>query len=189
MFSAILFTVLNNDLDDRASVTDLFDIANIGPNARRIVRYSANTLNTPYKEGLTSDIDTGLAIISMSSSGNYGSILCIPEGGTITAPCICKKTQTWGKWNRMLTNSDRQFGNAPLGDCAAGKTTDFQISFPEPFPALPKVIVCLRSSSKTEKYGLLTPFVADITTTGFTFRIANAHTTSLTPGGTWYAML
>lgn len=97
---------INSNLDDRATVADLFTVANVGINTRRIVRYGASTLNTPYKAGLTSDIDSGLAIISMSSSGNYGSILCIPEGGTVTSPCICKKTQTWGSWSKMLTNAD-----------------------------------------------------------------------------------
>lgn len=95
----------NSNLDDRTAVADLFAVANIGVNMRRIVRYNANTLNTPYKAGMTSDIDSGLAIITMGST-NYGAILCIPEGGTVTAPCICKKTQTWGSWERLISNAD-----------------------------------------------------------------------------------
>ena len=89
----------------------------------------------------------------------------------------------------VITNADIQAGNTPLGDCVPGKTTDFQIIFPKPFSSIPKVMVCLRSSSQSEKYGLLTPYVANISKTSFTFRVANAHTTLLTPGGTWYAML
>ena len=96
---------------------------------------------------------------------------------------------TADQWETVLTNADIQAGNTPLGDCVPGKTTDFQITFPKPFPTIPKVMVCLRSSSQSEKYGLLTPYVANISTTGFTFRVANAHTGQLTPGGTWHAML
>jgi hypothetical protein len=100
-------------------------------------------------------------------------------------------TYSNGIWNiaDVITNADIQAGNTPLGDCVPGKTTDFQIIFPKPFSSIPKVMVCLRSSSQSEKYGLLTPYVANISKTSFTFRVANAHTTLLTPGGTWYAML
>ena len=84
--------VRNTNFDDRSGVTDLFAVADIGLNARRMVRYNANTLNSPFKAGLTGTIDSGLAIITMGSSGNYGTILCIPEGGIYTSSCVCKKT-------------------------------------------------------------------------------------------------
>lgn len=86
------------NFDDRSGVADLFAVADTGLNARRMIRYNANTLNSPFKAGLTGTIDSGLAIITMGSSGNYGTILCIPEGGLFATPCICKKTTTWGNW-------------------------------------------------------------------------------------------
>lgn len=92
-------------------------------------------------------------------------------------------------WTYDVTNADFQSGNTSLGSCPANQITDFKITFPIPFSTTPKVIVCLRSSSTSEKYGLLTAYVANVTTTGFTFRVANTHTTDLTPGGSWYASI
>lgn len=105
----------NSDLDDRNPVDNLLTIADIGLNARRIVRYNATTLNTPYKDGLTDALDSGLAIISMGSSNNYGTILCIPEGGTATAPFIRKKTKgTWGDWVRIATDPDIYYASTSV---------------------------------------------------------------------------
>ena len=73
-----------------------------------MVRYNADTLNTPYKSGFTDSIDSGLAIISMGSS-NYGAILCLPEGGesTRTSPYLCRKTNgSWGEWNKIAILQD-----------------------------------------------------------------------------------
>ena len=104
----LLTTVRNSDLIKRAAEEDLFATANIGVSAPRMVRYNADTLNTPYKSGFTDSIDSGLAIISMGSS-NYGAILCLPEGGesTRTSPYLCKKTNgSWGEWNRIAILQD-----------------------------------------------------------------------------------
>ena len=96
----------NSDLDDRDPAADLFPIADVGRTARRIVKCNKDTLNTPYKAGLTSGIDTGTAIISMGSV-NYGVIFYLPDGGPATAPYICKKTNgTWGDWIRLTTNAE-----------------------------------------------------------------------------------
>lgn len=107
-----LYSVLNTNFDDRSGVTDLFAVADTGLNARRMVRYNANTLHSPFKAGLTNTIDSGLAIITMGSSGNYGTILCIPEGGLFANPCICKKTITWGDWERTITDSELDHGTS-----------------------------------------------------------------------------
>lgn len=72
------------------------------------MKCNKDTLNTPYKAGLTSGIDTGTAIISMGSV-NYGVIFYLPDGGTATAPYICKKTNgTWGDWVCLSTTADIQ---------------------------------------------------------------------------------
>ena len=115
--------------------------------------------------------------MSSSLSGVYKARYSAPAG------------TKWSGWKSTLTNADFQCGNAALGDCSAGKITDFKITFPKAFSTIPYVIVCLRSTSTSEKYGLLTPYPTDITTKGFTFRVANAHTTTLSPGGTWYASI
>lgn len=102
----LLFFIKSSDLDDRDPAADLFPIADVGRTARRIVKCNKDTLNTPYKAGLTSGIDTGTAIISMGSV-NYGVIFYLPDGGAATAPYICKKTNgTWGDWIRLTTNAD-----------------------------------------------------------------------------------
>ena len=131
----------NSDLDDRNPVDNLLTIADIGLNARRIVRYNATTLNTPYKDGLTDVFDSGLAIISMGSSNNYGTILCIPEGGTATAPYTRKKTKgTWGDWTRLVTNADIkvQTGSVSVRP-TQNSTVSFEVIFPEPFSEVPNV--------------------------------------------------
>ena len=75
------------------------------------MRCNKDTLNTPYKAGLTSGIDTGTAIISMGSV-NYGTIFYLPDGGASTAPYICKKTNgAWDDWVGLTTNADIQIYN------------------------------------------------------------------------------
>ena len=163
MFSAILFTVLNNNLDNRTAVADLFAVANTGPNTRRMVRYNANTLNTPYKAGLTSDIDSGLAIITMGSD-NYGSIVCIPEGGTITAPCFCNKTQTWGDWGIILTSVDLKVQNGSMSvRPIQNSTISFEVIFPEPFSVTPTVNLSLITTIPADN----AVSVGQVTTTKF----------------------
>lgn len=115
--------------------------------------------------------------MSSSLSGVYKARYSAPAG------------TKWSGWKSTLTNADFQAENIALGKCPGNSITDFQITFPQPFPAIPKVMVCLRSSSKSEKYGMLTPYIASISKTGFTFRVANAHTGELEPGGTWYASI
>lgn len=183
---AIFFTVRNTNLDYRTAVTDLFSVANVGLNTRRIVRYNANTLNTPYQSGMTSDIDSGLAIITMGSN-NYGSIVCIPEGGTVTAPCICKKTNTWGRWYRVIMDLDVQAGRVESIDCAGNSLTLYDVTFPAPFIKTPQVIVGLYSNTTTSNYGNISTMATMITTTGFRIKVANANSGSFAPGVSWIA--
>ncbi|RGC58004.1 hypothetical protein DW690_19570 [Dorea longicatena] len=161
-----------------------------------------NVLNTNLANGyplsicIKDELENSLLKIQGFADGNSG-ISLVKADGIVHRMFINSDgrfrfgTYSNGIWNiaDVITNADIQAGNTPLGDCVPGKTTDFQIIFPKPFSSIPKVMVCLRSSSQSEKYGLLTPYVANISKTSFTFRVANAHTTLLTPGGTWYAML
>lgn len=94
---------INSNLDDRTAVADLLAIANVGPSGRRIVNCGGNTLNTPYKAGLTT-LQSGTAVVCMSSA-NYGTILYVAAGATV-AFLRSKVNGTWGDWKTLLSNSD-----------------------------------------------------------------------------------
>ena len=93
----------NSNLDDRTAVADLLAIANVGPSGRRIVNCGGNTLNTPYKAGLTT-LQSGTAVVCMSLA-NYGTILYVAAGATV-AFLRSKVNGTWGDWKTLLSNSD-----------------------------------------------------------------------------------
>ena len=104
--SAYLKTVkdtINSNLDDRTAVADILAIANAGPSGRRIVNCGGNTLNTPYKAGLTT-LQSGTAVVCMSSA-NYGTILYV-AAGTDAVFLRPKVDGTWKDWERLLTNAD-----------------------------------------------------------------------------------
>ena len=180
-----LYSVLNNNFDDRSGVTDLFAVADIGLNARRMVRYNANTLNSPFKAGLTGTIDSGLAIITMGSSGNYGTILCIPEGGIYTSSCVCKKTMVWGDWEQLITAPNIQAGSVNKS-VPASSLIDIPIVFKTPFSTVPVVVVSLngRPSAIT---AWCYCYAHSITSTGFSIRITNVWTGESNPAVNWFA--
>ena len=93
----------NSNLDDRTAVADILAIANAGPSGRRIVNCGGNTLNTPYKAGLTT-LQSGTAVVCMSSA-NYGTIFYI-AAGTDAVFLRQKVNGTWEDWERLLTNAD-----------------------------------------------------------------------------------
>lgn len=84
-------------------MADLLAIANVGPSGRRIVNCGGNTLNTPYKAGLTT-LQSGTAVVCMSSA-NYGTILYVAAGATV-AFLRSKVNGTWGDWKTLLSNSN-----------------------------------------------------------------------------------
>lgn len=94
---------INSNLDDRTAVADILAIANAGPSGRRIVNCGGNTLNTPYKAGLTT-LQSGTAVVCMSSA-NYGTILYV-AAGTDAVFLRPKVDGTWKDWERLLTNAD-----------------------------------------------------------------------------------
>ena len=95
----------NSNLDDRTAVADILAIANAGPSGRRIVNCGGNTLNTPYKAGLTT-LQSGTAVVCMSSA-NYGTILYVAAGAAV-AFLRSKVNGTWGDWKTLLSNDDIQ---------------------------------------------------------------------------------
>ena len=96
-------TKLYSDLDDRGAVADLVAIANTGLNSRRVVQCNENTLNTPYKAGLTNG-KSGTAYINMSSA-DYGTILYITSG-TNRIFLRSKDSGTWNEWDEVLKKVD-----------------------------------------------------------------------------------
>lgn len=140
-------------------------IANVGTSARRIVKCNKDTLNTPYKAGLTAGIDTGTAIISMGSV-NYGVILYLPDGGVSIAPYICKKTNgTWGEWTRLTTNADLKvkYGFATVA-AKQNETVSFNITFDEAFKVLPAVVSTVTTTQPSENH----TSINNVTVNGFT---------------------
>lgn len=73
-----LVDTLTSNLDTRTAVTDLLAEATGATSCRRIVYCSSNTLNTPYKEGLTS-WGSGIAIITCATT-ETATILYMPNG-------------------------------------------------------------------------------------------------------------
>lgn len=97
-------SVLNSDLNSRNDVSDLLAEADMGRLGKRIVMYGINTLNTPYKAGLTPETE-GVAYINMTSD-NYGTILITTSGGDDVF-CRCKTDGTWSpEWSKFVTNND-----------------------------------------------------------------------------------
>ena len=96
---------LNSDLNDRNVISDLFAAGNEGANGKRIVQCNANTLNTPYKAGLTGGA-SGTAYLNISSAA-YGTILYIASGSNRMF-LACKAGGAWGDWTEVVTNADLQ---------------------------------------------------------------------------------
>ena len=100
-------------MNDRNVISDLFAAGNEGINGKRIVQCSANTLNTPYKAGLTGGA-SGTAYLN-TSSATYGTILYIASGSNRMF-LACKAGGTWGDWIEVVTNADiRIYGNSSFG--------------------------------------------------------------------------
>lgn len=94
---------LNRDLNDRTAVSDLLAIADVGLNAQRIIRCNNNTLNTPYKAGLTA-ASYGTAYIGMISA-NAGTILYVCD--SVSRIFLrAKDSGKWGDWISVTTNAD-----------------------------------------------------------------------------------
>lgn len=93
-------------MNDRNAISDLFAAGNEGANGKRIVQCNANTLNTPYKAGLTGGA-SGTAYLNISSA-TYGTILYIASGSNRMF-LACKAGGAWGDWIEVVTNADIVF--------------------------------------------------------------------------------
>ena len=95
---------LNSDLNNRNDVTDLLAEADVGINSKRIVNCGANTLNTPFKAGLTNAAQ-GTAYINMANE-NYGTVIYVANSG-YEIFLRKKGSGVWDpNWYKLLTNAD-----------------------------------------------------------------------------------
>lgn len=90
---------LYNNLDDRSLTEDLQAVADIGENSIRIARCYANTLNTPYSEGLTGQTSSGIAYINMTSLA-FGTIVYVVSGADRIF-IRSKSNGVWRSWKEI----------------------------------------------------------------------------------------
>jgi hypothetical protein len=96
-------TTLNNDLEDKTAISDLYTEAKKGASAKRIVFCNSNTKNTPYTEGLTGGITAGYAYINMSST-SYGQVIYFCSGShEIYVNNYNTDGNGFGSWRRLDT--------------------------------------------------------------------------------------
>ena len=99
-------TQLNSDLNNRNDVTDLLAEADVGINSKRIVNCGANTLNTPFKAGLT-NASQGTAYINMANE-NYGTVIYVVHS-RYEIFLRKKESGVWDtNWAKLTTNADIQ---------------------------------------------------------------------------------
>ncbi|MBS5284776.1 MAG: hypothetical protein KHY46_13105 [Clostridiales bacterium] len=94
---------MNNNIDNREAVADLFEVANVGLNSRRIVQCNGSTLNTPFKAGLVGDLE-GTAYVNMSNK-LYGTVLYIASGSSRVF-LANKANGNWSTWSKLISNVD-----------------------------------------------------------------------------------
>ena len=97
-------TGLNSDLDDRVPVSDLKAVVDQSERVPLIVQCDINTLNTPYKDGLTSSA-SGTAYITGGNDSGFLTILYIPASD----PNIYIRSRAagvWYDWYKIIKTND-----------------------------------------------------------------------------------
>lgn len=87
--------------------------------------------------------------------------------------------------NSNLTNI--QVGAITVAEVGNG-IKDTEIRFPASFSKTPRVVVSAVSGTNNKNYGIMTVFADNITTNGFTLRIANTSADVFTPAVNWIAI-
>lgn len=175
-------TVYNiyTDVSQRTNVDDLLAVADVGVNGRRIVLCDGDTLNTPYKAGLTS-ATSGVAYINMTSA-NYGQIIFVC-GGLELIFTISKTDGTWGKWKGPLSTGQVDTGTLNV-DCVAGGTTQFKVTYETTFLKNP-IVVCTPLTTLAQYFSIS---VSPRSQTGFTGNVYNGTQSQRTIGVMWLAI-
>jgi len=97
-----------------------------------------------------------------------------------------KNNGTWRAWTK-IANRQRETGFISSMNCAAQSIAEQSITFSGTFSTAPNMQVTVNSGTTNSQYGNLLPMVVNVTTTGFTLRIANTSASALTPGVYWSA--
>lgn len=174
-------------MNDRTPVDDLQAIADTnGINSRRIVQCGANTLNTPYKEGLTLGAE-GTAYINMSSP-DYGTIYYVVSGGN-EIYLRSKDNGKWSSWTCVITNTSIARGYQSASPISAESYKDVTVK--HGLSAKPtSVIATLRINSGDPNTMKNTQIeVASISSDSITFRVHNANNGPMNADFSWIAML
>ena len=113
-------TQVNSDLNSRTAVSDLNTAVDVSPHAPLIVQCDANTLNTPYKAGLTSSA-SGTAYITGGSDSNYLTMFYVPASDP-NMFIRSRASGTWYDWGHIITNAD--IAAIAYNDTAANSVED-----------------------------------------------------------------
>lgn len=168
------------DVSQRTNVVDLLAQANVGVNGRRIVLCNENTLNTPYKAGLTS-VTSGVAYINMTST-NYGQIIFVC-GGRELIFTLSKTDGSWGDWKGPLSMGQLETGSIEV-DCAANGTTQFSVTYDTTFLKNPFVF-CTPLTTLAQYF---TISVSPRSQKGFTGNVYNGTQSQRTIAVMWLAI-
>lgn len=92
------------------------------------------------------------------------------------------------KYNTLNSNlANIQVGAITVSEVGNG-IKDTEIKFNTIFSKLPRVVVSAVSGTNNKNYGVMTVFADNITTNGFTLRIANTSADVFTPAVNWIAI-
>lgn len=91
-------------MNSRTAVSDLNTVVDSSPHTPLIVQCDINTLNTPYKSGLTS-ASSGTAYITGGSDSNYTTMFYIPASDQ-NMFIRTRANGTWYDWGYIITNAD-----------------------------------------------------------------------------------
>ena len=104
-------------IDDSIPATVSSDLNTVN-SVQQLIKWDSNTLNTPYKAGLTSG--TAGVVLSYSNSSSYCAQMAIVSGRTATF-VRAKNSGTWGTWiglehEKLQFNSTSVAANAWVAD-------------------------------------------------------------------------
>lgn len=99
-----VISLFNDEIGKSAAVADLTAEADKGQKAKRICYWDGNTLNTPYKAGITT-ATTGYAILT-SNTNTYATIICFATG-IDNIYTLRKQSGTWAaEWSTLLSTNN-----------------------------------------------------------------------------------
>lgn len=116
---------------------DVYKDALSGFNGKRMMYCSEDTLNTPYKEGLTEN-PNGLAIFSMSSATNTTIFYICSGTGILFVNSY--RDGSWGEWYSIRQNA-LVYSGSLIVDVTPGEETEFNVTFSNQYTSVPVVML------------------------------------------------